>query len=78
MKNSIFHEAFSLIKEHAFHHPHESHSLNVHDLLHAGHNDHDHGHEHHFADRNFTLTEQEILRFFEENDHASGTGDHFS
>lgn len=76
VKSSIFHEALTLIKEHAFHHPHDSHSLNVHDLLHA----HDTKHEHHehFADRNFTLTEQEILRFFEENDHLSGTGNTFT
>lgn len=74
VKSSIFHEAITLIKEHAFHHPHESHSLNVHDLLHAHADKKDDQHDQ-FDNHNFTLTEQEILRFFEENDHLSGTGD---
>lgn len=64
VQTNIFHEAFGLINEHAFHHPKGPHSIHSHDD--ATHDD--------FADRNFTLTEQEILKFFEENDHSSGTG----
>lgn len=61
VKSNIFHEAFSLIHDTAFHHP-DDHS---HIEYHGGEHDE-------FANRNFTLTEKEILRFFESHDHPKG------
>lgn len=55
VKSNIFHEAFSLIHHTAFHHPHDHATVEYKD-------EHDD-----FAHRNFTLTEQEILKFFEHN-----------
>lgn len=57
VKSNIFHEAFSLIHDTAFHHPHEHATIKYKD-------EHDD-----FAHHNFTLTEQEILKFFENNGH---------
>lgn len=64
VKTNIFNEAFSLIHEHSFKHPHELHDLHTIDL-----HDDVHGLDLH----NLTLTEQEILKFFEDHDHV---GDH--
>lgn len=61
VKTNIFNEAFSLINGHAFHHP-DDHASSIH-LPVTGHDD--------FAHRNFTLTEQEILKFFESHEHPS-------
>lgn len=58
VKTNIFNEAFSLINDHAFHHPDDHATIDIH-----GHDD--------FAHRNFTLTEQEILKFFEHHDRPS-------
>lgn len=58
VKTNIFNEAFSLINDHAFHHPHDHHAT-------IGVHDHDE-----YAHPNFTLTEQEILKFFENHDHS--------
>ncbi|XP_055319670.1 uncharacterized protein LOC129577146 [Sitodiplosis mosellana] len=58
VKSNIFNEAFSLINDHAFHHPDDHTSIHL-----SGHDD--------FAHRNFTLTEQEILTFFENHGHPS-------
>lgn len=58
VKTNIFNEAFSLINDHAFHHPDDHTSIHL-----PGHDD--------FAHRNFTLTEQEILKFFESHEHPS-------
>lgn len=56
VKTNIFNEAFSLINDHAFHHPDDHGAIHL-----PGHDD--------FAHRNFTLTEQEILKFFESHEH---------
>lgn len=58
VKSNIFHEAFSLIHHTAFHHPHD-HATNI-----EYKDEHDD-----FAHRNFSLTEQDILKFFENHDH---------
>lgn len=64
VKSNIFHEAFSLIHDTAFHHPHDHSTIEYKD-------------EHDWARHNFTLTEQEILKFFENHDHhLKGSGDH--
>lgn len=61
VKSNIFHEAFSLIHDTAYHHPDDHTHIDY------------HGGEHdEFANRNFTLTEKEILRFFESHDHPTG------
>lgn len=57
VKSNIFHEAFSLIHHTAFHHPHDHSTIEYKD-------EHDE-----FAHHNFSLTEQEILKFFESHDH---------
>lgn len=64
VKSNIFHEAFSLIHDTAFHHPHDDAHIEYKD-------EHD---EH----RNFTLTEEEILHFFNEHHdhHVKGIDDH--
>lgn len=60
VKSNIFHEAFSLIHDTAFHHPHEHATIEY----------KDHKDEHDdFAHHNFTLTEKDILKFFENHDH---------
>lgn len=59
VKTNIFNEAFSLINDHAFHHPDDHATIDV------------HGHDE-FAHRNFTLTEQEILNFFENHEYSKG------
>lgn len=59
VKTNIFNEAFSLINDHAFHHPDDHATIDI------------HGHDDDFAHRNFTLTEQEILKFFEHHDRPS-------
>lgn len=64
VKSNIFHEAFSLIHHTAFHHPHDHHATIEYK------DEHDD-----FAHRNFTLTEQEILKFFENHDHSLKTVD---
>lgn len=64
VKTNIFNEAFSLIHEHAFKHPHDPHDLHSLELHDGVHDDSLH--------RNLTLTEHEILKFFEENDHFGG------
>lgn len=61
VKSNIFHEAFSLIHHTAFHHPHDHSNVEYKD-------EHDD-----FAHRNFTLTEQEILKFFEHHGHGVKT-----
>lgn len=60
VKTNIFNEAFSLIHEHSFKHPHELHNLHTIDP-----HDDVHGLDLH----NLTLTEQELLKFFEDHDH---------
>lgn len=60
VKTNIFNEAFSLITEYSFKLPHE-HIHNVHEL----HDSFPPGDVH---TRNLTLTEHEILKFFEEHD----------
>lgn len=57
VKSNIFHEAFSLIHDTAFHHPHDHATIEYKD-------------ENDFPHRNFTLTEQEILKFFQNHDHS--------
>lgn len=57
VKTNIFNQAFSLISEHVYHHPNDHVSINVHD-----HDDYLHP--------NFTLTEKEVLQFFEKHDHS--------
>lgn len=66
VKSNIFHEAFSLIHDTAYHHPD--------DHAHIEYKDPDHHDE--YSNHNFTLTEQEILRFFENHDHPSATSGH--
>lgn len=57
VKSHLFHEAFSLIHDTAFHHPA--------DHTHFGYKDeHDE-----FGNHKFSLTEQEILKFFESHEH---------
>lgn len=63
VKANIFNEAFSLIHEHSFKHPHELHDLHTIDL-----HDDVHGLDLH----NLTLIEQDILKFFEDHDHFGG------
>lgn len=58
VKSNIFNEAFSLIQETAFHHPDDHTTFDV-----GPHDEYEH--------RNFSLTEQEILHFFENNKHPS-------
>lgn len=60
VKTNIFNEAFSLIHDHSFKHPHELHDLHTIDL---------HDDVHGLDPHNLTLTEQEILKFFEDHDH---------
>lgn len=57
VKSNIFNEAFSLINHHAFHHPDDHTTIG------------DHVHDE-FKHPNFTLTEQEILKFFQNHDHT--------
>lgn len=64
VKSNIFNEAFALIHDHAYKHPHDPHDIHLLDDLHHEHDEFDH--------RNFTLTEKEILKFFEEHDHVGG------
>ncbi|XP_031640646.1 histidine-rich glycoprotein [Contarinia nasturtii] len=65
VKTNIFNEAFSLINDHAFHHPDDHATIDV------------HGHDE-FAHRNFTLTEQEILHFFENHEYPKGVAGEIS
>lgn len=58
VKTNIFNEAFTLIHDHAFLHPDDTASVDI-------------GNKDEFAHPNFTLTELEILKFFQSHSYES-------
>lgn len=66
VKSNIFHEAFSLIHDTAYHHPDDHATIEYHkDDVHDE-----------YKHPNFTLTEQEILKFFETHHPSSEHTEH--